>query len=119
MPTVRSFFLCSTRHGYNSTLSKEVVYRLESSLSNISTMVEELAMDMFTVSCGCIPVVHFMFTSIMVEELAMDIFTVRRVCNSWCEVHIRVDVCLCAPDHGGGAGHGHVHGELCLIVNFD
>jgi hypothetical protein len=30
-------------------LSKEVVYRLESSLSNISTMVEELAMDMFTV----------------------------------------------------------------------
>jgi hypothetical protein len=41
---------CSTRHGYNSTLSKEVVYRLELSLSNISTMVEELAMDMFTVS---------------------------------------------------------------------
>lgn len=41
---------CSTRHGYNSTLNKEVVYQLESSLSNISTMVEELAMEMFTVS---------------------------------------------------------------------
>jgi hypothetical protein len=41
---------CSTRHGYNSTLNKEVVYQLESALSNISTMVEELAMDMFTVS---------------------------------------------------------------------
>lgn len=40
--------VASTRHGYNSTLNKEVVYQLESSLSNISTMVEELAMEMFT-----------------------------------------------------------------------
>eukprot|EP00878_Enallax_costatus_P009803 GHUV01010236.1.p1 GENE.GHUV01010236.1~~GHUV01010236.1.p1 ORF type:complete len:735 (+),score=167.23 GHUV01010236.1:318-2522(+) len=40
--------VASTRHGYNTTLSPDVVFRLESSLANISNLLEDLAMDMFT-----------------------------------------------------------------------
>jgi hypothetical protein len=43
---------CSSRHGYNTTLSAEVVYRIEATLGNITNMLEQLAMDMFSVSHG-------------------------------------------------------------------
>jgi hypothetical protein len=41
---------CSTRHGYNTTLSAEVVYTIEATLGNVTQMLEQLAMDMFSVS---------------------------------------------------------------------
>lgn len=41
---------CSSRHGYNSTLSAEVVFTIEQSLGNVTNMLEQLAMDMFSVS---------------------------------------------------------------------
>jgi hypothetical protein len=40
---------CSSRHGYNSTLSAEVVFTIEQSLGNVTNMLEQLAMDMFSV----------------------------------------------------------------------
>ncbi|KAF8055392.1 hypothetical protein HT031_006759 [Scenedesmus sp. PABB004] len=40
--------VASTRHGFNTTLRPDVVAALEGALSNVSTLVEELAMDMFT-----------------------------------------------------------------------
>jgi hypothetical protein len=39
----------SSRHGYNTTLSAEVVFRIEATLGNITNMLEQLAMDMFSV----------------------------------------------------------------------
>jgi hypothetical protein len=44
------FFCCRTRHGYNTTLSAEVVFTIEATLGNITQMLEQLAMDMFSVS---------------------------------------------------------------------
>jgi hypothetical protein len=41
---------CSTRHGYNSTLSPAVVATVEESLGEIGRHIEQLAMDMFSVS---------------------------------------------------------------------
>lgn len=45
-----SLHVCSSRHGYNTTLSAEVVYTIESTLGNVTQMLEQLAMDMFSVS---------------------------------------------------------------------
>jgi len=39
----------SSRQGYNTTLSRDVVFTMESTLANVSHMLEQLAMDMFSV----------------------------------------------------------------------
>lgn len=49
-PPLLMLLLCSTRHGYNSSLSADVVFTIESTLGNVTNILEQLAMDMFSVS---------------------------------------------------------------------
>lgn len=49
-PLPPSCSCCSTRHGYNSSLSADVVFTIESTLGNVTSILEQLAMDMFSVS---------------------------------------------------------------------